>query len=62
MTSKSFKLWWNSGSVGRGDDISFHFGERHEKINAAKLTNNRMKQANTLSMTRREMRFLAKDL
>ena len=62
MSTKSFKLWWNTESVGRGNVLSFLFGERDETIKAAKLTIDRMKQTNTLSMTRREMRFFAKDL
>ena len=62
MPSKSFKLWWNAESVGRGNVLSFLFGDRDETIKAAKLTIDRMKQTNTLSMTRRELRFFAKEL
>ena len=62
MSSKSVKLWWNPESIGRGNVLSFLFGDRDETIKAAKLTINRMKEVNTLSMTRREMRFFAKDL
>jgi hypothetical protein len=62
MSTKSIKLWWNTSSVGKGNVLSFLFGERDETIKAAKLTIDRMKQTNTLSMTRREMRFFAKDL
>ena len=42
--------------------MGFLFGDRDETVKAAKLTIDRMKQTNTLSMTRREMRFFAKDL
>ncbi|MDG6909416.1 MAG: hypothetical protein JRN08_03515 [Nitrososphaerota archaeon] len=62
MSSKSIKLWWNTESVNGGNILTFLFGERDETVKAAKLTIDRMKQTNTLSMTRREMRFFAKDL
>jgi len=62
MSTKSLKLWWNSESIGRGNVLGFLFGDRKETIKAAELTIDRMKQVNTLSMTRREMRFFAKEL
>jgi hypothetical protein len=62
MSSKSIKLWWSAESVTRGNVLGFLFGERDETVKAAKLTIDRMKQTNTLSMTRREMRFFAKEL
>jgi len=62
MSSKSIKLWWSAEAVGRGNVLGFLFGDRDETVKAAKLTIDRMKQTNTLSMTRREMRFFAKDL
>jgi hypothetical protein len=62
MSSKSIKLWWNAESVSGGNVLGFLFGERDETIKAAKLTIKKMKQTNTLSMTRREMRFFAKEL
>ena len=62
MSTKSVKLWWNGGSVGRDNVLSFLFGERDETIKVAKLTIDRMRQVNTLSMTKRELRFFAKDL
>ena len=62
MSSKSLKLWWTTGSVGKGNVLSFLFGERDETIKAAKLTIDKMKQVSTLSMTKRELRFFAKDL
>ena len=62
MSSKSLKLWWNSDSIGRGNVLGFLFGDRDETIKAAQLPIDRMKQANTLSMTRRELRFFAKEL
>jgi len=62
MSSKSIKLWWNTGSISKGNVLAFLFGDRDETVMAAKLTIGRMKQTNTLSMTRREMRFFAKEL
>jgi hypothetical protein len=62
MSSKSLKLWWNKESMSSGNVLSFLFGDRDETIKAAKLTIERMKQVNTLSMTRREVRFFAKEL
>ena len=48
--------------MGKGNILSFLFGERDETLRAAKLTIERMKQVDTLSMTKRELRFFAKDL
>ncbi|MDG7007167.1 MAG: hypothetical protein JRN06_02850 [Nitrososphaerota archaeon] len=62
MSTKSLKLWWNPESVGKGNVLNFLFGDRDETIKVAKLTVNRMKQVSTLSMTKRELRFFAKDL
>jgi hypothetical protein len=62
MSSKSLKLWWSTESIGKGNVLSFLFGDRDETIKAAKLTIDRMKQVDTLSMTKREMRFFAKEL
>ena len=62
MSSKSVKLWWNEDSVRNGNVLGLLFGERDETIKAAKLTIARMKESNTLSMTKRELRFFAKEL
>lgn len=62
MSSKSFRLWWTSESVGRSNVLGVLFGEREQTVRAAKLTIERMKQTNTLSMTRRELRLFAKEL
>lgn len=62
MSSKSFKLWWNTDSVNKGNVLGFLFGERDETIKAAQLTIDKMRQSDTMSMTRREIRFFAKDL
>ena len=62
MSTKSLKLWWTADSIGKGNVLSFLFGDRDETIKAARLTIGRMKQVSTLSMTKRELRFFAKDL
>lgn len=62
MSSKSFKLWWNDDAMRKGDVLGFLFGDRGETIKAAKLMIGRMKEVNTLSMTKRELRFFAKEL
>ena len=59
---KSIKLYWNERTLTKGDVLGFLFGDRKETIKAAKLAIDRMKEANTLSMTTRELRFFAKDL
>ena len=60
--AKSIKLYWDEKNVGGGDVLAFLFGDRKETIKAAKLMVERMKEANTLSMTKREIRFFAKEL
>jgi len=62
MSGSSLKLWWDPESVGKGNVLTLLFGDRDETIKVAKLTIDRMKQVNTLSMTKRELRFFAKDL
>jgi len=62
LSSKSIRLWWNAESLSKGDVLAFLFGDRDQTVKAAKLTIDRMKQVDTLSMTKREMRFFAKDL
>ncbi len=62
VSTKSLKLWWNKESMGSGNILGILFGDRDETIKAANLTIERMKQVNTLSMTRRELRFFAKEL
>lgn len=62
MSSKSLKLWWNLESLRSGGVLGFLFGDRDETIKAARLTIGRMREVNTLSMTKRELRFFAKEL
>ena len=59
---KSIKLFWNEKTLASGDVLAFLFGDRKETIKTAKLVVGRMKQTNTLSMTKRELRFFAKEL
>jgi len=60
--SKSIKLQWDDKTLGKGDALGFLFGDRKETKDAAKLAIEKMKETNTLSMTKRELRFFAKDL
>ena len=62
MASKSVKLYWNERTVVRGDTLGLLFGDRKETIRTVRLVIEKMKQSPTLSMTKREMRFFAKDL
>lgn len=62
MRLKSFRFWWNASSGKGGGALAFLFGDREETVRAAQLTIERMKQTNTLSMTRRELRMFAKEL
>ncbi|MDA4124101.1 MAG: hypothetical protein OK438_01430 [Thaumarchaeota archaeon] len=60
--AKSIKLYWNERTLNSGDALGLLFGDRKETLKAAKLVISRMKEANTLSMTKRELRFFAKEL
>ncbi|MBI3841316.1 MAG: hypothetical protein HY297_05140 [Thaumarchaeota archaeon] len=59
---KSIKLYWNEKTLSSGDVLALLFGDRKETIKAARLAIGRMKNTNTLSMTKRELRFFAKEL
>jgi hypothetical protein len=59
---KSIKLFWNEKTLHGGDVLGLLFGDRKETLKAAKLVISRMKESNTLSMTKRELRFFAKEL
>jgi len=61
-SSKSIKLWWNAYLLERGDILSILFGDRDQTIKVVRLLVGRMKENNTLSITRRQLRFLANDL
>ena len=62
MPPKSVKVWWSEKVVNSGDILTFLFGDRKSTISAANLMVSRMKTSPNLSMTKREMRFFAKEL
>lgn len=62
MPSKSIKLYWNERAINNGDVLKVLFGDRKETIDAARTLINKMRANQNLSMTKREMRFFAKDL
>lgn len=59
---KSVKLFWNEKNLSSGDVLALLFGDRKETLKTAKLAISRMKEVPTLSMTKREMRYFAKEL
>ncbi len=62
MPTKSVKLYWSEKTVTKGDTLGLLFGDRKETMKAVKLVISKMKGNATLSMTKREMRFFAKEL
>ncbi len=62
MPTKSIKLHWNEKAINNGDVLAVLFGDRKDTLDAAKTLIGRMKSKQNLSMTKREMRFFAKDL
>ena len=60
--AKSIKLFWDERKLASGDVLGLLFGDRKETVKAAKLMIEKMKEANTMSMTKREVRFFAKEL
>ncbi len=62
MAVRSLKLYWSEKTVTRGDTLELLFGDRKETMKAVKLVVDKMKSSPTLSMTKREMRFFAKEL
>ena len=62
MARKSIKLYWDDKSIANGDVLAVLFGEREETIEAAKTLIGRMRSSPNLCMTKREVRFFAKDL
>lgn len=62
MAVRSVKLWWTDKVVNSGDTLQFLFGEREDTISAAKLLISSMKANPNLSISKREMRFFAKEL
>jgi hypothetical protein len=59
---RSVKLYWSEKTIARGDTLGLLFGEREETTRAVKLAIDKMKGSPTLSMTKREMRYFAKEL
>ena len=62
MPGKSVKLYWDDRTVGRGDTLGLLFGDRKDTLKAVRLVIEKMKASPTLSMTKREMRYFAKEL
>jgi hypothetical protein len=62
MASKSMRIYWSDKTVNRGDALGMLFGDRKETIKAVMLIISKMKSSPTLSVTKREMRFFAKEL
>src|SRR5438132_4735673 len=59
---KWIKLYWNDRTVANGDVLTFLFGDREETLSVAKILVGRMRADQHLAMTKRELRFFAKDL
>jgi hypothetical protein len=59
---KSIKVYWEEKIVNSGNVLAFLFGDRKATISASKLLINKMKANPSLAMTKREMRFFAKEL
>lgn len=62
MKGKSIKLQWDEKVINSGDVLSFLFGERKQTVSAARLLIRRMKQNRHMAMTKRELRFFAREL
>jgi predicted transcriptional regulator len=62
MPTKSIKLHWNEKAINNGDVLAVLFGDRRDTLDAARTLIGRMRSKQNLSMTKREMRFFAKDL
>jgi len=62
MPTKSIKLHWNEKAINNGDVLAVLFGDRKDTIDAAKTLIRKMKANPNLAMTKRQMRFFAKDL
>jgi hypothetical protein len=59
---KSIKLYWNDKTVANGDILTLLFGDRQETVAVARLLVARMRSDTHLAMTKRQLRFFAKDL
>lgn len=56
------KVFWNSKTVNSGNVLELLFGDRKDTLNAAEKLISNMKRSAYLAMTKREIRFFAKDL
>lgn len=59
---KSLKLFWNNKTVNSGNVLELLFGDRKDTLDAAEKLVSRMRSGANLTMTKREIRFFAKDL
>ncbi|MBI3023132.1 MAG: hypothetical protein HYU03_03945 [Thaumarchaeota archaeon] len=59
---KSMKLFWNNKTVNSGNVLELLFGDRKDTLDAAEKLISNMKRGANLAMTKREVRFFAKDL
>lgn len=59
---KSVKLYWNDKTVNSGNILELLFGERKDTLETARRLIERMRSSPNLAMTKREIRFFAKDL
>lgn len=62
MPPKSIKLYWNEKNVNSGDVLKVLFGDRKDTLATARLLISRMRANPNLAMTKRELRFFAKEL
>jgi hypothetical protein len=62
LPTKSIKLHWNEKAINNGDVLAVLFGDRKDTLDAAKTLIAKMKANQNLSLTKRQMRFFAKDL
>lgn len=56
------KVFWNTKTVNSGNVLELLFGDRKDTLNAAEKLISNMKRSANLAMTKREIRFFAKDL
>jgi len=62
MPAKSIKLYWNEKAINNGQILAVLFGERKSTLDAAVALIGKMRGNQNFAMTKREMRFFAKDL
>jgi len=62
LPTKSIKLHWNEKAINNGEVLAVLFGDRKDTLDAARTLIGKMKANQNLSITKRQMRFFAKDL